>query len=64
MIWGKTFKRSGQDETNPHAVSIVIVSSPGILGSLNMFVRPSGFLYIWNISLHWDACFFGDWTFI
>lgn len=58
MSCGKRFERRGQNETNPCAVSIVIVSSPGIIGSLNMFVIPSGFLYVWNVSLHWDACFF------
>lgn len=58
MLWGKRFKRRGQDETNPCAVSIVIVSSPGVIGSLNMFFIPSGFLYVCNVSLHWDACFF------
>lgn len=30
---------------------------PGVLSSLNTFVSPNGFLYIRNVSLHWDACF-------
>lgn len=59
MLWEKRFKSIGQDETNPRAVSIVTMSSPGVLSSLNMFARPGGLLYVWNVPLHWDACFFG-----
>ena len=56
----KRFKRSGQNETNPRAVSVMIISSPGLLGSLGRYVCKTRWICInTECFLHWDAYFLG-----
>lgn len=55
---GKDLKEGGRMKQTHVLYPLWLFPPPGVLSSLNMFARPSGFLYIQNVSLHWDACFF------
>lgn len=56
----KKILKSGQDETNPRVVSIMIITAPGLLGSLGRCVCKTRWMCInTECFLHWVAWFWG-----
>lgn len=55
---GKYLKEGGRMKQAHVLYPLWLFPPPRVLSSLNLFARPSGFLYLQIVALHWDACFF------